>query len=95
MAQIIRMVEDAQGTRLPIQDLVNRVTLWFVPAVMVLATITLIAWLTFGPAPALEFALVTAVSVLIVACPCAMGLATPTSIMVGAGALCRIGCFVP
>jgi heavy metal translocating P-type ATPase len=91
LAQIIRMVEDAQGTRLPIQDLVNRVTLWFVPAVMVLATITLIAWLTFGPAPALQFALVTAVSVLIVACPCAMGLATPTSIMVGAGRSAELG----
>jgi heavy metal translocating P-type ATPase len=91
LAQIIRMVEDAQGTRLPIQDLVNRVTLWFVPAVMVLATITLIAWLTFGQAPALQFALVTAVCVLIVACPCAMGLATPTSIMVGAGRSAELG----
>ena len=91
LAQIIRMVEDAQGTRLPIQDWVNRVTLWFVPTVMVLATITLIGWLTFGPAPALQFALVTAVSVLIVACPCAMGLATPTSIMVGAGRSAELG----
>ena len=91
LAQIIRMVEDAQGTRLPIQDLVNRVTIWFVPAVMVLATITLIAWLIFGPTPALQFALITAVSVLIVACPCAMGLATPTSIMVGAGRSAELG----
>lgn len=91
LAQIIRMVEDAQGTRLPIQDLVNRVTLWFVPTVMVLATITLIAWLIFGPTPALQFALVTAVSVLIVACPCAMGLATPTSIMLGAGRSAELG----
>lgn len=91
LAQIIRMVEDAQGTRLPIQDLVNRVTLWFVPAVMALAMITLIAWLVFGPDPALQLALVASVSVLIVACPCAMGLATPTSIMVGAGRSAELG----
>ena len=91
LAQIIRMVEDAQGTRLPIQDLVNRVTVWFVPAVIALALITLCAWLAFGPDPALQFALVAAVSVLIVACPCAMGLATPTSIMVGAGRSAELG----
>lgn len=75
LARIIRMVEDAQGTRLPIQDLVNRVTLWFVPAVMALAMITLVSRLIFGPDSALQFALVASVSVLIVACPCAMGLA--------------------
>lgn len=85
LAQIIRMVEEAQGSKLPIQGLVDRVTLWFVPAVMGLAALTFLAWLIFGPSPALSFALVNAVAVLIIACPCAMGLATPTSIMVGTG----------
>ncbi len=91
LAQIIRMVEDAQGAKLPIQDLVNKITLWFVPAVLVLAALTVIAWLVFGPDPALSFALVAGVSVLIVACPCAMGLATPTSIMVGTGRAADLG----
>ncbi|WP_342069947.1 heavy metal translocating P-type ATPase [Yoonia algicola] len=91
LAQIIRMVEDAQGAKLPIQDLVNRVTLWFVPVVLVLAVLTVIGWLIFGPDPALSFALVAGVSVLIVACPCAMGLATPTSIMVGTGRAAELG----
>lgn len=91
LAQVIRMVEDAQGAKLPIQDLVNRVTLWFVPVVLVLAVLTVIGWLFFGPDPALSFALVAGVSVLIVACPCAMGLATPTSIMVGTGRAAELG----
>ena len=91
LAQIIRMVEDAQGAKLPIQDLVNRVTLWFVPVVLVLAALTVLGWLIFGPDPALSFALVAGVSVLIVACPCAMGLATPTSIMVGTGRAAELG----
>jgi Au+-exporting ATPase len=84
LAQIIRMVEQAQGSKLPIQAVVDKVTLWFVPAVM-LALLTFLVWLVFGPSPALTFALVNAVAVLIIACPCAMGLATPTSIMVGTG----------
>ncbi|MEL7212748.1 MAG: heavy metal translocating P-type ATPase [Pseudomonadota bacterium] len=91
LAQIIRMVNDAQAARLPIQDLVNRVTLWFVPAVMAFATLTVFAWVLFGPDPALGFALVAGVSVLIIACPCAMGLATPTSIMVGTGRAAELG----
>ena len=91
LAQIIRMVEDAQGAKLPIQDLVNTITMWFVPAVLVVATLTVMAWLVFGPDPALSFALVAGVSVLIVACPCAMGLATPTSIMVGTGRAAEMG----
>ncbi len=91
LAQIIRMVEDAQGAKLPIQDLVNKITLWFVPAVLCLALITVLAWLVFGPQPALGFALVAGVAVLIVACPCAMGLATPTSIMVGTGRAAEMG----
>jgi Cu+-exporting ATPase len=91
LAQIVRMVETAQGAKLPIQDLVDQVTGWFVPAVMAAATLSFMGWLAFGPAPALGMALVHAVAVLIVACPCAMGLATPTSIMVGAGRGAQLG----
>jgi Cu+-exporting ATPase len=91
LAQIIRMVEAAQGSKLPIQALVDRVTMWFVPAVMAAAAVTFVAWLAFGPTPALGFAVVNAVAVLIIACPCAMGLATPTSIMVGTGRAAEMG----
>lgn len=91
LAQIIRMVEQAQGSKLPIQALVDRVTLWFVPAVMAGAALTFVIWLAFGPEPALTFGLVNAVAVLIIACPCAMGLATPTSIMVGTGRGAEMG----
>ncbi|MBP3980667.1 cadmium-translocating P-type ATPase [Acidovorax sp. JG5] len=91
LAQIIRLVEQAQGSKLPIQAVVDKVTLWFVPAVMLAALLTFLAWLVFGPAPALTFALVNAVAVLIIACPCAMGLATPTSIMVGTGRGAELG----
>jgi Cu+-exporting ATPase len=91
LARIIRMVETAQGARLPIQALVDRVTGRFVPAVMAVALLSFIAWLIWGPEPALAHALVNAVAVLIIACPCAMGLATPTSIMVGAGRAAELG----
>jgi Cu+-exporting ATPase len=91
LAQIIRMVEQAQGSKLPIQALVDRITMWFVPAVMAAALITFAVWLVWGPDPALSFALVNAVAVLIIACPCAMGLATPTSIMVGTGRAAQMG----
>ncbi len=91
LAQIIRLVEQAQGSKLPIQAVVDTVTLWFVPAVMLAAALTFLAWLAFGPSPALSFALVNAVAVLIIACPCAMGLATPTSIMVGTGRGAELG----
>ena len=91
LAQIIRMVEDAQGAKLPIQALVDKVTRWFVPAVMLAAALTFLAWTVFGPSPSLGFALVNAVSVLIIACPCAMGLATPVSIMVGTGRAAELG----
>ncbi|OCC01531.1 copper-translocating P-type ATPase [Labrys sp. WJW] len=91
LAQIIRMVEAAQGAKLPIQALVDKVTAWFVPAVIAIATLTFIAWLLLGPNPALTFALVNAVAVLIIACPCAMGLATPTSIMVATGRAAELG----
>ena len=91
LAQIIQMVEQAQGAKLPVQGLVDRITLWFVPAVLLAACLTVLAWLLFGPAPALPLALVAGVSVLIIACPCAMGLATPTSIMVGIGRAAQMG----
>jgi len=85
LAQIIEMVEKAQGNRLPVQALVDRVVRYFVPAVLAAAAVTLAGWLLFGPEPALSLALVNTVAVLIIACPCAMGLATPVSIMVGMG----------
>ncbi|HUG57883.1 MAG TPA: heavy metal translocating P-type ATPase [Candidimonas sp.] len=91
LSQIIRMVEQAQGSKLPIQALVDRITMWFVPAVMAAAALTFVVWFIFGPDPALTFALVNAVAVLIIACPCAMGLATPTSIMVGTGRAAQMG----
>ena len=91
LAQIIRMVEQAQGAKLPIQEVVNRVTAWFVPAVLAIAALTVLIWLIIGPDPRLTFALVAGVTVLIIACPCAMGLATPTSIMVGAGRAAGMG----
>ncbi len=91
LAQIIRMVEQAQGAKLPVQALVDRITAWFVPAVMAVAAVTFLVWLAFGPPPALTFGLVNAVAVLIIACPCAMGLATPTSIMVGTGRAAELG----
>ncbi|GAB5373858.1 MAG: heavy metal translocating P-type ATPase [Acuticoccus sp.] len=91
LAQIIRMVEEAQGSKLPIQALVDRVTMVFVPAVIALALATFGVWFVFGPEPALTFGLVNAVAVLIIACPCAMGLATPTSIMVGTGRGAEMG----
>ena len=91
LSQIIQLVEQAQGAKLPIQTLVDKVTLWFVPVVMLLALITFILWYFFGPEPSLTYALVNAVAVLIIACPCAMGLATPTSIMVGTGRGAELG----
>ncbi len=91
LSQIIRMVEQAQGAKLPIQGMVDKITLWFVPAVMAAALLTVLVWLIFGPSPAMSLALVAGVSVLIIACPCAMGLATPTSIMVGTGRAAEMG----
>jgi Cu+-exporting ATPase len=85
LQQIMRMVEEAQGTKAPIQRLADRISAVFVPAVIGVATVTFAVWLLLGPEPALTFALLNAVAVLIIACPCAMGLATPTSIMVGTG----------
>jgi Cu+-exporting ATPase len=91
LARITRMVEQAQAAKLPIQALVDRITAWFVPAVMAAAAVTFLAWLLFGPSPSLSYAIANAVAVLIIACPCAMGLATPTSIMVGTGRAAELG----
>jgi Cu+-exporting ATPase len=81
--QIMRMVEEAQGSKAPIQRLADKISAVFVPGVIGVATLTFLVWLLFGPEPAFTFALLNTVAVLIIACPCAMGLATPTSIMVG------------
>ena len=85
LAQIVRLVQDAQGSKAPIQRLADLVTSYFVPAVLGIAALTFIAWFVFGPEPAFNLALLNTVAVLIIACPCALGLATPTSIMVGTG----------
>ncbi|HEX6709188.1 MAG TPA: copper-translocating P-type ATPase, partial [Rubrobacter sp.] len=85
LSQIMRMVEEAQGSKAPIQRLADRISGVFVPAVIVVAVLTFALWWAFGPAPSFTFALLNMVAVLIIACPCAMGLATPTSIMVGTG----------
>jgi Cu+-exporting ATPase len=85
LSQIIRMVEEAQGSKAPIQRLADRISGVFVPAVIAAALVTFGVWLVFGPEPAFTLALLNTVAVLIIACPCAMGLATPTSIMVGTG----------
>ncbi|NNF64759.1 MAG: copper-translocating P-type ATPase [Acidimicrobiia bacterium] len=85
LSQIIGMVRDAQGSKAPIQRTVDKVSGYFVPAVMIGAILTFMAWFTVGPAPAIVYAVITAVTVLVIACPCALGLATPTSLMVGIG----------
>jgi P-type Cu2+ transporter len=85
LSQIVRMVSDASRTRAPIQKVTDRVSAWFVPAVIAVAIVAFAIWAEFGPPPALAHGLVVAVSVLIIACPCALGLATPISIMVGMG----------
>ncbi len=91
LAQIIRLVENAQAAKPPIQALADRIAAVFVPVVIVLAALTFAAWLALGPEPALSFAFVASVSVLVIACPCAMGLATPTAIMVGTGKAAELG----
>ncbi|MFP5342832.1 MAG: heavy metal translocating P-type ATPase [Candidatus Limnocylindria bacterium] len=85
LAQIVALVERAQGSKAPIQRVADRVTGWFVPAVIVIAAATFLGWMLLGPEPRLTYALANAIAVLIIACPCAMGLATPTAIMVGTG----------
>ena len=85
LAQIVRMVSEAQRSRAPVQQLADRVSSYFVPAVVLAAVVTFILWAIFGPAPKMAHALLNAVAVLIIACPCALGLATPMAIMVGTG----------
>ena len=85
LSQIVTLVEQAQGSKAPIQRVADRVTGWFVPVVIVVASATFATWMLLGPEPRLTYALASAIAVLIIACPCAMGLATPTAIMVGTG----------
>jgi Cu+-exporting ATPase len=94
LAQIVQMVADAQRSRAPIQKLADTVSGYFVPAVIGIAIVTFVVWSIVGPAPAMAYALVNAVSVLIIACPCALGLATPMSIMVGVGRAAQAGILV-
>jgi Cu+-exporting ATPase len=94
LARIVQMVAEAQRSRAPIQALADRVAGWFVPAVLGIAVLTFILWFLLGPEPRLAHALVNAVAVLIIACPCALGLATPMSIMVGVGRGAQIGVLV-
>ena len=85
LAQIVKMVQDAQNSKAPIARLADTISGYFVPVVMILAVLTFVIWFDFGPQPQLVYALVTSVTVLIIACPCALGLATPMSLMVGIG----------
>lgn len=94
LSQIIKMVEEAQGSKAPIQRLADLVSSYFVPAVFIVAILTFIVWLFFGPSPAFTFALVNFVAVLIIACPCALGLATPMAIMVSSGSAASRGILV-
>ncbi|HET6840883.1 MAG TPA: heavy metal translocating P-type ATPase [Candidatus Angelobacter sp.] len=94
LAQIVRMVAEAQRSRAPIQSLADRVSAWFVPAVALVAVLTFAGWAIWGPEPRFAYALVNAVAVLIIACPCALGLATPMAIMVGTGRGARAGVLV-
>ncbi len=94
LAQIVRMVSEAQRSRAPVQRLADRVASYFVPAVLLAAVIAFVAWATLGPEPRMAHALLNAVAVLIIACPCALGLATPMSIMVGTGRGAQAGVLV-
>ena len=94
LSQIVHMVAEAQRSRAPIQKLADQVSGWFVPAVILVALLTAIIWAVWGPQPSLVYAVVNAVAVLIIACPCALGLATPMSIMVGVGRAAQLGILV-
>jgi Cu+-exporting ATPase len=94
LAQIVQMVSQAQRTRAPIQRLADKVAGWFVPAVIAIAVVTFIVWASFGPEPRFAHAIVNAVAVLIIACPCALGLATPMAIMVGTGRGAQAGVLI-
>jgi Cu+-exporting ATPase len=94
LAQIVRLVAEAQGSKAPMQRLADTISGYFVPAVLAVAALTFLGWLVFGPEPRLTFALQTAIAVLIIACPCALGLATPTAIMVGTGKAAEHGVLI-
>ena len=94
LSRIVQMVEEAQGSKPPIQSVADRIVRIFVPVVLALAALTFLLWMVLGPPPALTYALVASVSVLIIACPCAMGIATPISIMVGTGRAANLGIFI-
>ena len=94
LAQIVRLVEDAQASKAPVQRLADVVSAYFVPAVIAVAALTFAFWLTFGPPPSYIHATLTAVAVLIIACPCALGLATPAAIMVGTGKGAELGVLI-
>src|SRR3954451_6688965 len=95
LAQIVRLVEDAQGAKVPLQRLADRVSAWFVPIVLGLAAATFVAWAAFGPDTGrLTMAITTTIAVLIIACPCALGLATPTAVMVGTGRAAELGILI-
>ena len=94
LSRIVHMVADAQRSRAPIQRLADQVAGWFVPAVMLVAAIAFVAWWVWGPSPSFSYGIIAAVSVLIIACPCALGLATPMSIMVGVGRAARMGVLI-
>ena len=94
LAHIVRMVREAQRSRAPIQHLADRVAAWFVPGVIVAAVLTFLGWAVFGPEPRMAYALLNAVAVLIIACPCALGLATPMAVMVGVGRGAREGILI-
>jgi Cu+-exporting ATPase len=91
LAQIVRLVEDAQGAKVPMQRLADRVSSWFVPIVLLLAAATFVVWALFGP---MTMAITTTIAVLIIACPCALGLATPTAVMVGTGRAAELGILI-
>lgn len=94
LAQIVKLVQDAQGSKAPIQRMADIIASYFVPVVILIAILTLIVWYSFGPEPRLTYALITFITVLIIACPCALGLATPTSIMVGTGKGAELGILI-
>ncbi len=94
LAQIVRLVEQAQGSKAPIQRLADRVSEVFVPAILALAALTFVGWMLLGPEPRVSLALQAAIAVLIIACPCALGLATPTAIMVGTGKAAEYGVLI-
>src|SRR5687768_16256579 len=94
LAQIVRLVEAAQGSKAPMQRLADTISGYFVPVVLALAALTFVGWLLVGPEPRLSWALQAAIAVLIIACPCALGLATPTAIMVGTGKAAEYGILI-